>query len=75
MHYVQAVISIGLFGWLGYAIAFNTLPGGEGGSSKTRALMAIVDKVTAEIGTNGVAALCLAVGLGLAALFIRRGTA
>ena len=75
MHYVQAIISIGFFGWLGYAIAFDALPGEDGGSSKSRALMTMVDRVTGELGTNLTAALCLGLGLILAALFIRRGTA
>ncbi len=75
MHYVQAVIAMGLFGWLGYAIAFDALPGGDGGSSKTRALMAMADKMTTELGPMGAGGLCLAIGVVLAFFFVRRGTA
>ena len=75
MHYVQAIISVGLFGWLGYVIAFNQLPVGEGGSSKTRALMGLVDNFTAVLGPGLTGALCLSVGVVLAFFFLKRGSA
>ena len=75
MHYVQAVISIGLFGWLGYAIMFNQLPSGDGGSSKTRALMGIVDNLTASLGQGMTGAICMSFGVLLAFFFLRRGSA
>lgn len=74
MHYVQAIISVAFFGWLGYAIAFDQLPVGEGGSSKTRALMGLVDSVTAALGTGLTGALCLSVGIVLAFFFLKRGS-
>jgi len=75
MHYVQAIISIGFFGWLGYAIAFDALPASDGGSSKTRALMAAVDKMTTEFGPGLSGMALVVVGFLLAAFFIRRGSA
>lgn len=74
MKYVQAIISLGLFGWLSYAIFTDTFPGGEGGSSKTRALKGFISNTTEQFGVTQTAIGVAAIGLLLAAFFLlRRG--
>ena len=72
MKYVQALISLGLFGWLAFAVATDTVPGGEGGSSKTRALKSVITSATDEFGTMETAAGLAVVGLLLAMFFLMR---
>ena len=74
MKYVQAIISLGFFGWLAWAVATGVFPGGDGGSSKTRALKAMVGSATESFGVMTTAAGFAAIGIGLAAFFLlRRG--
>ncbi|NNE86492.1 MAG: hypothetical protein HKN27_00320 [Silicimonas sp.] len=73
MHYVQAVISLGLFGWFGYAVAFDAVPGGDGGSSKTRALQSVADTLTYQMGAAPAGAAIAGAGVLLAAYFLARG--
>ena len=75
MHYVQALISIGLFGWLGYTVAFGSLPADAGGSSKSRALTGLADWMTGTLGPGLSGALLLSVGIVLAWFFLRRRSA
>mgnify|MGYP001556651622 CR=1 FL=1 len=73
MHYVQSVIALGLFGWFGYAVAFDALPGSDGGSSKTRFLQTIADTLTAQMGAAPAGAVIAGAGVLLAAFFVARG--
>lgn len=74
MRYVQALIVLGLFGWLSWSVATGTLLAGDGGSSKTRALKSMVGYATDSLGVMTTAAGLAAIGIGLAAFFIlRRG--
>lgn len=72
MKYVQATTSLGLFGWLAWAVATGVLPGGDGGSSKTRALKALAGSATESFGVMTTAAGFAALGIGLAAFFLLR---
>ena len=74
MKYVQALISLGLFGWLAFAVATDTVPGGEGGSSKTRALKSAISTATDQFGTMGTAAGLAVVGIVLAMFFMMRSS-
>ncbi|NNE79851.1 MAG: hypothetical protein HKN18_06210 [Silicimonas sp.] len=75
MHYIQALISVCLFGWLGYSVALGQLPENDGGSSKTRTLMSIVEPLTDAIGQGLTGALLFSVGVILAYFFLKRGSA
>lgn len=72
MKYVQAFLAIGLFGWLGFAVFTDTLPGGSGGSSKTLALKAFMARMTDQFGVTTTAAALVAIGVVLAAFFLMR---
>ncbi|MCY1126907.1 hypothetical protein OU426_08580 [Frigidibacter sp. RF13] len=72
MKYVQAIIALGLFGWASYAVLTDSFPGGEGGSSKTRALKSVVTAATDQFGTLQTAAGLAVFGLLLALFFLRR---
>ena len=72
MKYIQALISLGLFGWLAFAVATDSIPGGDGGSSKTRALNSIVTSATDEFGTMETAMGLAVFGLLLAMFFLMR---
>ena len=72
MKYIQALLSAALFGWLGYALLTDTLPGGEGGSSKTRGLKSLVDSATQNVGVQNTAYVCFGIGVMLALFFLFR---
>lgn len=72
MHYVQAILSLGLFAWFGYAVAFDALPSGEGGSSKTRSLKLAADTLTEQVGVVPAGALLAGIGVCLAIFFLSR---
>lgn len=72
MKYIQAILSAGLFGWLGVALLTDSLPVGEGGSSKTRSLQSIIDAAIQNLGTNNTAYLCFGVGALLVTFFLLR---
>ena len=72
MRYVQALISLGFFGWLGYAVMSGTFPGGDGGSSKTRALKNIVGTLTDKFGVVETGLGLMAVGALLAVFFLMK---
>ena len=72
MKYVQAAIVLGLFGWLSYAVFTDTLPGGDGGSSKTRALRSMVTSATEKFGVVETSVGLAVVGILLAAFFLMR---
>lgn len=72
MKYVQAAIVMGLFGWLSYSVYTDTLPGGDGGSSKTRILKEMVSSMTDQFGVVQTSAGLAAIGLLLAAIFLMR---
>ena len=72
MKYIQALISLGLFGWLAFAVATDSIPGDAGGSSKTRALKAAVSSATDEFGTMETASGLAIVGIVLALFFLAR---
>ena len=63
MKYVQSAIALGLFSWLGYAVYTDTLPIGDGGSGKTRALSGVISIVTEQFGVTQTS-----IGLGLVGL-------
>jgi hypothetical protein len=72
VQYVQAILATGLFGWYGYAIAFDALPGDGGSSSKSRILHVISDALTAQLGPVFAGALIAFAGFVLATYFIAR---
>ena len=72
MRYIQAICSIGLFGFLAYCAATQSFPGGEGGSSKTRALRSFVTSTTEQFGPVQAAAGFAAIGILLALFFVLR---
>ena len=72
MKYVQAAISVGLFGWLGFAVFTYSFPGGDGGSSKTRALKGMISSATEGIGVTQTSLGLVAIGVVLAAFFLMR---
>ncbi len=74
MKYVQAAIVLGLFGWLSYAVFTDTLPGGDGGSSKTRALRGMVTSLTEKFGVLETSIGLAVIGILLAAFFLMRRT-
>ncbi|MGB3179396.1 MAG: hypothetical protein WBC68_11060 [Albidovulum sp.] len=73
MKYVQAVISIGFFGWLAFAVFTGAFPGGDGGSSKTRALKSMVGSAIDTYGAFTTAFGIGVIGLVLAGFFLVRG--
>lgn len=73
MKYVQAVIAMGLFGWLGYAVLTDSVPDGSSGSGKTRALKSMVTTATDKFGETETGIGLIAFGLILALLFLMRG--
>lgn len=72
MKYVQAVLALGLFGWLGFAVFTDSLPGGQGGSGKTMALRAAMARATDAFGVTTTAAGLVAIGVALAAILVMR---
>ena len=72
MKYVQALVSVALFGWLGFALLTDSVPGGEGGSGKTRKLKSIMESATQNFGVENTAYLCFGIGVLLAILFLLR---
>jgi hypothetical protein len=72
MKYVQSIIAFGLFGWLGYAVYTDTLPSGDGGSSKTRALNGLISNVTDEFGVTQTSIGLVTIGFVLALFFLMR---
>jgi hypothetical protein len=73
MKYVQAIIALGLFGWISFSVLTGALPGGDGGSSKTRALKAMTGSAIENYSTIPTALGALAIGLILALFFLLRG--
>ena len=69
MNIARAIISLGLFGWLGWAVWTDNVPGGDGGSSKTRGLRAFVDSTTASFGVETTAYVLFGIGAALALYF------
>lgn len=72
MRYIQAILSIGLFGWLGYGVLTGTLLGGDGGSRNTRALLGMIGDAEAAIGTTNTGLALFAVGILLAGFFLMK---
>ena len=72
MNYVRAILCMGLFGWLGWAVLADAFPSGEGGSSKTRALKGLVDTATDQFGTIQTGIGLMAFGAVLAIYFLMR---
>ena len=72
MEIARAIISLGLFGWLGWAVWTDNVPGGEGGSSKTRWLKEFVDGMTSSYGTETTALVLFGIGAVLSLFFYVR---
>ena len=72
MEIVRAIISLGLFGWLGWAVWTDNIPGGDGGSSKTRGLRGLVDSLTESFGVEASAFTLFGIGAALALYFFFR---
>jgi hypothetical protein len=72
MKYVQAIIALGLFGWLSYAVFTDTFPSGENGSNKTRALKGFISSTTEQFGVTQTAIGLAVIGVLLAAFFLMR---
>lgn len=72
MRYVQAVLALGLFGYFGYAVLADALPASDSGSSKTRALVGLIENATERFGTTETGLGLIAVGILLAMFFVGR---
>ena len=72
MKFVQAFITLGLFGWLGYAVYTDTLPFGDGGSSKSRGIKTLIDNAIGQFGPEMTALGLLGFGVLLALFFVSR---
>ena len=72
MKFVQAFITLGLFGWLRYAVFTDTLPLGDSGSSKTRGVRTLVENATAHFGPDMTALGLVGFGVLLALFFVSR---
>ena len=70
MNIVKALISFGLFSGLGWAVWTGQFDGASNGSSKTRALKSVVDKLTGEFGVEPTALALVGTGVMLALFFI-----
>lgn len=70
MHYIRAVICLGLFGWLGYSVLTDSFPGGDNGSSKSRALNNMIDNATDAFGVMQTGMGLFAIGAALALFFV-----
>ena len=71
MDYVRAVLCLGLFSFLSYAVIFDIIPA-NGGSSKTRALKGAMNSATEQVGVIPTGLGLFAIGLALAAFFVIR---
>ena len=69
MNIARAIISLGLFGWFGWAVWTGNVPGGDVGSSKTRALRSFVDGTTSQYGVETTAFVLFGIGAALALFF------
>ena len=72
MNYVRALLCLGLFGWLGWAVLTDGFPDGDGGSSKTRALHGMITTATDKYGTIETGFGLIMVGAFLAIFFLMR---
>ena len=70
MRYIQAVLSLALFGWFCYMLLTNSLDLDPGGSSKTRLLKDTISGAVNALGTENAGYLCIATGILLAAYFV-----
>ena len=68
MNKVLAIISLGLFGWLGYSVWTGTFEGGY--TSKSRALGWMIDMATDRFGAEGASILLFSAGVILAFFFM-----
>lgn len=73
MSHIRALLCLGLFGWLGYAVLTDSFPGSDGGSSKTRALKTFVDSATEQYGVLETATGLFTIGVALAFIMIMLG--
>ena len=71
MHTVRAILCLGLFGFLGYAVWTKQFVGGS--SSKVQALNDVVATVTERYGTEVTSIFLFAAGIILAFLFLIHG--
>ena len=70
MNIIRALISLGLFGGLGWAVWTGQFDGDSGGSSKSRALKSAIDGVTDRFGVETTAMALVGVGVLLAVVFL-----
>ncbi len=70
MNYVRAILCLGVFGWLGWAVLADAVPGDDSGSSKTRALKGMVSSATDQFGTIQTGFGLIIVGALLAIFFL-----
>ena len=69
MHYIRAIISMGLFGWLGMSVLLGSEPGGSG-SGKSRTLVTVMDELTGAFGREVTGFTLLGIGFFLALFFV-----
>lgn len=74
MKYVQAIVSLGLFGWFGYALLTGQVAYGDGGSAKTRRVTGMITDAINTVGVETTAYACFAVGILLAICFLLFGS-
>jgi len=75
MRYILALVSLGLFGWLAFAVFTGTPPLREEEASGTGTFGATVSTVTGTLGAGLSAAILVSVGLVLAWVILRRSEA
>lgn len=69
MNILRAIVSLGLFGGIAWAVWTGQLSG-AGGPSKSRSLITAVDAATERFGTDGTAIGVAAIGAVLAIVFL-----
>ena len=70
MNILRALISLGLFGGLGWAVWTGQFAHSGSGSSKTRAVTGLIDNATTRFGIESTAIGLVTLGVGLATIFL-----
>ena len=69
MHIIRAILSLGLFGWLGFSVLLGTEPTGSGGG-RSRSLISFMDGLIDSYGRDVTGLTLLGIGVVLALFFI-----
>ena len=75
MHIIRAIISLGLFGWLGLSVLLGTEPTGNTSGGRSRSLASFMDGMVDAYGRETTGLTLLGIGVLLALYFIIFGRA